>query len=197
VAKHSGPHGNSKAVVARSGTVSSPEALAVSSPERVRRAHRVPLKAASKTVDRAGSGDQAMRIGVTANVGGDPRRSTVSVDQLMTHTVWGYAGCLVPHRLILGQYVTVTKPGRHCRTTEVPVMSVSRSCRTSLADPCALSRPRAYVAVAHAGPSRMSGRIATLTSSSNLATIGQLSCFPGLLSTFRGSDNQLRHRALV
>ena len=62
---------------ARSGTVSSPEALAVSSPERVRRAHRFLIKAASKSVDRAGSRDQAMRIGVTANVGGDLRRSTV------------------------------------------------------------------------------------------------------------------------
>ena len=33
---------------ARSGTVSSPEALAVSSPERVRRAHRFLRKAASR-----------------------------------------------------------------------------------------------------------------------------------------------------
>ena len=47
---------------ARSGTVSSPEALVVSSPERVRRADRFLLMAASKTVDRAGSRDQAMRI---------------------------------------------------------------------------------------------------------------------------------------
>ena len=62
---------------ARSGTVSSPGALAVSSPERVRRAHRFLIKAASKSVDRAGSRDQAIRIGVTANVGGDLRRSTV------------------------------------------------------------------------------------------------------------------------
>jgi hypothetical protein len=62
---------------ARSGTVSSPGALAVSSPERVRRVHRLLLKAASKSVDRAGSRDQAMRIGVTVNVGGDLRRSTV------------------------------------------------------------------------------------------------------------------------
>ena len=78
VAKHSGPQGNSgTAMFARSGTVSSPGALAVSSPERVRRAHRFLIKAASKSVDRAGSRDQAMRIGVTANVGGDLRRSTV------------------------------------------------------------------------------------------------------------------------
>jgi hypothetical protein len=78
VAKHSGPQGNSRtATFARSGTVSSPEALVVSSPERVRRADRFLLMAASKTVDRAGSRDQAMRIGVTPNVGGDPRRSTV------------------------------------------------------------------------------------------------------------------------
>ena len=48
----------------------------MSSPERVRRAHWFLLKAASKSVDRAGSRDQAVRIGVTANVGGDPR-STV------------------------------------------------------------------------------------------------------------------------
>ena len=77
VAKHSGPQGNSgTAMFARSGTVSSPGALAVSSPERVRRAHRFLIKAASKSVDRAGSRDQAIRIGVTANVGGDLRRST-------------------------------------------------------------------------------------------------------------------------
>ena len=49
----------------------------MSSPERVRRAHRFLIKAASKSVDRAGSRDQAIRIGVTANVGGDLRRSTV------------------------------------------------------------------------------------------------------------------------
>jgi len=36
----------------------------------------------------------------------------------------------------------------------------------------------------------MSGRIATLTSSWNLAPIGELSCFPGLLSTFPGSDTK-------
>jgi hypothetical protein len=74
---HSGPQGNSTATCVRSGIVSSPGALAVSSPERVRRAHWFPIKAASKGVDRAGSRDQAMRIGVTANVGGDLRRSTV------------------------------------------------------------------------------------------------------------------------
>lgn len=50
----------------------------------------------------------------------------------------------MPHRLIQGRYVTVTKPGRHCRITEVPITSVSRSWRTSLANPCALSRPRAH-----------------------------------------------------
>jgi hypothetical protein len=74
---HSGPQGNSPATCVRSRIVSSPGALAVSSPERVRRAHWFPIKAASKGVDRAGSRDQAMRIGVTANVGGDLRRSTV------------------------------------------------------------------------------------------------------------------------
>src|SRR5258705_12838904 len=75
VAKHSGPQGNSRtATFARSGTVSSPEALVVSSPERVHRAHRFLLMAASKTVARAGSSEQAMPIGVPANVGGEPRR---------------------------------------------------------------------------------------------------------------------------
>jgi hypothetical protein len=70
---------------ARSGTVSSPGALAVSSPERVRRAHRFLIKAASKSVDRAGSRDQAIRIGVTANVGEICGGAQYSVDQLVAH----------------------------------------------------------------------------------------------------------------
>ena len=80
---------------ARSGTVSSPGALAVSSPERVRRAHRFLIKAASKRLDRAGSRDQAIRIEVTANVGG--RRVWLRfVSRWMAHCEWPPG---VPRRL--------------------------------------------------------------------------------------------------
>lgn len=108
VAKHSGPQGNSgTAMFARSGPVSSPGALAVSSPERVRRAHRFLIKAASKSVDRAGSRDQA---DAHWSDGQRRRRSAAehsipSINSWPTYppksiTVWGYAEYLVPHRLI-------------------------------------------------------------------------------------------------
>jgi hypothetical protein len=53
--------------------------------------------------------------------------------------------------------------------------------------PPASTRPR-FLTRAESSQSRMTGRIADPTSSWNLAPIGQLSCFPGLLSTFLGSD---------
>ena len=92
---------------ARCGTVSSPGALAVSSPERVRRVHRLLLKAASKSFDRAGSRDQAIRMsGVVMRVSIGPgsseassRRRTCGMNPGSSSTMLAAARCLADHQL--------------------------------------------------------------------------------------------------
>ncbi|MDT5242820.1 MAG: hypothetical protein QOD36_196 [Mycobacterium sp.] len=101
----------------------------MSSPERVCRAHRFLLKAASETVDRAGSRDQAMRIGVTPNVGRSVAEHNIpSISSWPTYpsiNVWVMRNALCP-TLIRGQYI-VTKTARQ-------TVSKSRSCRSVVED---------------------------------------------------------------
>ena len=130
VAKHSGPRGNSWTATGR-GCVGCGASSSGTS---------VPAKGRLKTVDRAGSRDQAIRIGVTATSAETRGGAQYSVDQLVAHLSaevnyrLGFCGMPCAQRLIRGQYVTVTKTARPCRIAEVPVMSVSRSWRMSLAD---------------------------------------------------------------
>jgi hypothetical protein len=100
----------------------------VSSPERVCRAHRFLLKAASETVDRAGSRDQAMRIGVTPNVGRSVAEHNIpSISSWPTYpsiNVWVIRNALCP-KLIRESIRHSDEDGSPDRI-EVPVMSVGR-----------------------------------------------------------------------
>jgi hypothetical protein len=107
-------------------------------------------------------------------------------------TVWDYAECLVPHRLIRGQYVTVTKMGHHCRTAEVPVVSVSAVVEDfphgSICHiPTATTRRNRARARLESEPHDLGGlllsRLRGISPGSDNSPV-----FPGLLSTFRGSD---------
>jgi uncharacterized membrane protein len=184
-------------MLARSGTVISPAALAMLGPERVRRAHRFLINAASKSVDRAGYRDQAMRIGVTANVGGELRRSTV-----FRRSTRGPLFAEINHLGLCGmpcapkgysrQYVTVTKTARlpYRRSLGHVGQSVVKDVtRRSMCFILSASTRRSCASGPESSQCRMTGRIATLTTSWNLAPTGQLSCIPGLVSTFRGSDS--------
>jgi hypothetical protein len=72
-----------------------------------------------------------MRIGVSANVGGDPERVRYPVVRLVAAyptsslAVWVMRNSLVPQRRIQVRYVTVTKMRGYSCTAEVPVVSVS------------------------------------------------------------------------
>ena len=72
-----------------------------------------------------------MRIGVSANVGGDPERVRYPVVRLVAGyptsslAVWVMRNSLVPQRRIQVRYVTVTKMRGYSCTAEVPVVSVS------------------------------------------------------------------------
>ena len=72
-----------------------------------------------------------MRIGVTADVGGDPERVRYPVVRLVVGyptsslAVWVMRNSLVPQRRIQVRYVTVTKMRGYSCTAEVPVVSVS------------------------------------------------------------------------
>ena len=108
---HSGPQGNSTATCVRSGIVSSPGALAVSSgasssgtlvPDKGRLKGRR-SGGFPRSSDAHWSDGQRRRRSAAEH-------STPSIISWPTYppksiTVWGYAECLVPQRLIRGQYV--------------------------------------------------------------------------------------------
>jgi hypothetical protein len=73
-----------------------------------------------------------MRIGVTANVGGDPERVPVSSRSPRGLAIrrarspsWVMHKSLVPQRRIRVRYVTVTKMRGYSCAAEVPIVSVS------------------------------------------------------------------------
>ena len=76
-------------------------------------------------------GDQVMRLGVTANVGGDPGRVRYTIVRLWpgyptsSLAVWVMWNSIVSQRRIQVRYVTVTKMRGYSCTAEVPIVSVS------------------------------------------------------------------------
>ena len=74
--------------------------------ERIRRPHRLLLKLPQNHRAGGSCGDQAMRIGVTANVGGDPERVRYPVVRLVALLSdelarrFGLRNSLVPQRYI-------------------------------------------------------------------------------------------------